>query len=221
MKKKQIIVQHPCTFARTGLEGLLSDFPLSSLVNVVSSVDTLWECRASLARFPEVQLVILSLRGEDYTPGDVLGLIVDGLQLRYPRCRVIIMADSYCIRLLEHYFYGLNNVCAIFDHAVPLVQLSSQIGRLLKGQNAEYLFENELINPLSKREQCILGSLLQGKTTIDIAHSLQLSYKTISYYKRSALNKLGIRTFHPLLINEHCGFSRTQKPELGALQPVL
>ncbi len=215
MEEKQIIVQHPCLFTRTGLEQLLTDTSFNCPTRIVASEETLWKCHANLRRFPDVDMLILSLRGDDYTPGDALNLIVDWMQIHRPQCRVVVIADAFCIRLLEHYFYGLNNVCAIFDHTAPLSQLSGQLVRMLEGKQLERQRPvSERLYPLSKREQCILGSLLQGKTTIDIAHSLQLSYKTISYYKRSALNKLGIRTFHPLLINEHNVITRVMSQEV-------
>ncbi|WP_244942321.1 helix-turn-helix domain-containing protein [Yersinia rochesterensis] len=54
---------------------------------------------------------------------------------------------------------------------------------------------------LSKRERTVLALLLQGKSNNAIADHLQLSNKTISYHKRSALGKLGIPTLQPMLMN--------------------
>lgn len=42
--------------------------------------------------------------------------------------------------------------------------------------------------------------LLQGNSNNNIATILQLSNKTVSYYKRSALSKLGIPSLQPMLI---------------------
>jgi DNA-binding NarL/FixJ family response regulator len=42
--------------------------------------------------------------------------------------------------------------------------------------------------------------LLQGNSNNHIASALQLSNKTVSYYKRNAMNKLGIPSLQPMLI---------------------
>ena len=52
---------------------------------------------------------------------------------------------------------------------------------------------------LSEKEVIILEALLAGHRACDIAEILHLREKTLSYYKRKALAKLGVRVLSKLL----------------------
>ncbi|MFL4555626.1 LuxR C-terminal-related transcriptional regulator [Yersinia kristensenii] len=198
MEDKLTIIQHPCCFTRFSLERILKKLLMNESVNIVASVSSLTDCYDNLVKFPETHLAILSLRGEDYTSGDSLSLVVDWLRIHRPNCRVIIIAEEFCVSLVRQFFSGVPQVCAVIAQNESVSQFVTQLNRV---------FSNSMIlsrKPpcvLSKRERTVLALLLQGKSNNDIADYLQLSNKTISYHKRSALGKLGIPTLQPMLMN--------------------
>ncbi|HFR4115447.1 TPA: LuxR C-terminal-related transcriptional regulator [Yersinia enterocolitica] len=198
MEDKLAIIQHPCVFTRFSLERILKKLLMSESVNIVASASSLTDCYDNLVRFPTTHLAILSLRGEDYTSGDSLSLIVDWLRIHRPDCRVIIIADEFCVYLLKQYFCGVDQVHAVLAQNAPLSQYVTQLNRVFL---SPAMLSKKRTCVLSKRERTVLALLLQGKSNNDIANDLQLSNKTVSYHKRSALGKLGIPTLQPMLMN--------------------
>ncbi|QHB32689.1 response regulator transcription factor [Yersinia canariae] len=198
MEDKLAIIQHPCSFTRFSLERILKKLLMSESVDIVASVGSLTDCYDNLVKFPATHLAILSLRGEDYTSGDSLSLVVDWLRIHRPNCRVIVIADEFCVDLLTQYFCGVEQVYAVIAQNASLSQFVTQLNRAFSSST---ILTKKRPCLLSKRERTVLALLLQGKSNNDIADHLQLSNKTISYHKRSALGKLGIPTLQPMLMN--------------------
>ena len=198
MEDKLAIIQHSCSFTRFSLERILKKLLMSESVNIVASASSLTDCYDNLVKFPATHLAILSLRGEDYTSGDSLSLVVDWLRIHRPNCRVIIIADEFCVSLLKQYFCGVDQVYTVIAQNAPLSQFVTQLNRVFSSPT---MLSKKRTCVLSKRERTVLALLLQGKSNNDIANDLQLSNKTISYHKRSALGKLGIATLQPMLMN--------------------
>ncbi|CNH41334.1 Virulence factors putative positive transcription regulator BvgA [Yersinia kristensenii] len=198
MEDKLAIVQHPCSFTRFSLERILKKLLMSESVNIVASVNSLSDCYDNLVKFPETHLAILSLRGEDYTSGDSLSLVVDWLRIHRPNCRVIIIAEEFCVSLVRQFFSGVSQVCAVIAQNESVSQFITQLNRVF---SSSMVLSGKPPCVLSKRERTVLALLLQGKSNNAIADHLQLSNKTISYHKRSALGKLGIPTLQPMLMN--------------------
>ncbi len=206
MNKRNFIIQHPCPFTRTGLEILLKRIIPEEQLGVVALADSLHTCHHELFRLERVDMVIIGLLSSDYTPGDVLSLISDRLQVYRPDCKVVVIAETDSINILGRYLNGLRNVWAVIDPTVSLEALSGQLSEVINSeQNYREQLPQLLSSPLSARELSVLRSLLQGHSVSYIADQLRLSYKTVSHYKRSAQTKLGIRTLHPLLMN---GYSK-------------
>ncbi len=198
MEEKFAIIQHPCSFTRFSLERILKKLLMSESVNVAASVSSLTDCYDNLVKFPTVNLAILNLRGEDYTSGDSLSLVVDWLRIHRPNCRVIIIADEFCVHLLKQYFFGVEQVYTVIAQNALMSQFVSQLNRVFSSPPA---LNKKRPCILSRRERTVLALLLQGKSNNDIADHLELSNKTVSYHKRSALGKLGINTLQPMLMN--------------------
>ncbi|MGE4799733.1 LuxR C-terminal-related transcriptional regulator [Yersinia hibernica] len=174
------------------------DQHIEYLTDIVASVGSLTDCYDNLVKFPAAHLAVLRLRGEDYTSGDSLSLIVDWLRIHRPNCRVIVIADEFCVDLLTQYFCGVEQVYTVIAQNAPLSQFVAQLNRVFSNSAIQ---SKKRACVLSKRERTVLALLLQGKSNNDIAVHLQLSNKTISYHKRSALGKLGIPTLQPMLMN--------------------
>ncbi|PHZ21682.1 helix-turn-helix transcriptional regulator [Yersinia massiliensis] len=198
MTRKQIIIQHPCYFTRQGLENALPPSLMDKSHDIVASVGSLNECFHHLLSFPLAHLVILSFRGKDYLSGDSLSLIVDWLLIHRQDCQVIVIADKFCVHLLTSYFFGVKQVYAVLAHNDPLNKFSFHLKQIFSAPVAAIEKQPCM---LSKRERTVLALLLQGRSSNDIAGYLKLSNKTISFHKRSALNKLGISTLQPMLMN--------------------
>lgn len=198
MEEKLAIIQHPCFYTRFTLERILKKLLMSESVKIAASISSLTDCYDNLVKFPAVHLAILNLRGEDYTSGDSLSLVVDWLRIHRPNCRVIVIVDEFCVYLLKQYFYGVEQVYAVIAQNAPLSQFVAQLNRVFSNPPA---LSKKRPCKLSKRERTVLALLLQGKSNNDIANHLALSNKTVSYHKRSALGKLGINTLQPMLMN--------------------
>ncbi|CFQ55179.1 helix-turn-helix transcriptional regulator [Yersinia aleksiciae] len=198
MEVKQVIIQHPCAYTRISIERILKKTLNNESVNIASSVSSIADCHDHLVRFPVTHLVILNLHGEDYTSGDSLSLIVDWLRIHRPSCRVIVIANDFCLNLIKHYFHGVEQVQAVIAQNAPLSHFVTLLKRVFSKPVTPYKKQSYI---LSKRERTVLALLLQGKSNNDIAVYLQLSNKTISCHKRSAMGKLGIPTLQPMFMN--------------------
>ncbi|MFA3763152.1 LuxR C-terminal-related transcriptional regulator [Yersinia sp. 2466 StPb PI] len=195
MEQKQAIIQHPCFFTRMGLEQILNNLS----VDIAFSVKSLADCHDNLRAFPSMHLAILNLQSQDPTAGSNLSNIIGRLRIYHPHCRVIVVAEAFCVHLLKGYFYKVSQVRAVIAHNVPLREFVMVISQVFSAQMTLHWKRSSL---LSRKEQVVLGMLMQGQSNNDIAVNLHLSNKTISYYKQRIVNKLGFPISQPDLINE-------------------
>lgn len=169
MEKKQVIIQHSCVFTRTSLEYMLNTASVPLSTTVVASVDSLADCDRLLRCFPDVQLIILNLQGKDASAGDCLSRVVSRLRKYYPRCRVMIITEAFCVRLLRQYFYGVSQVCAVMAHSAPLGEFMMQITSAFFLQLPSK-WERPPI--LTGQERVVLALLLRGQSNNAIAESI-------------------------------------------------
>lgn len=200
MTKKKVVLQCPCNFTRTGLEALISDTHLSGALEVVASTDDLEQGRAALNNLPVVDIMILVLSGRRYSLASLLELVGKRLPITHPSCKIVLMSQANDTDQLKRYFSGLENVWITLERSTTLAQWqeyllnTDSLKRSMPGNSRRFSAT------LSTRELLILRRLLAGEFPNKIADDLQLSYKTVSHYKRAALAKLGIRSLYPLVI---------------------
>ncbi|WP_431225043.1 LuxR C-terminal-related transcriptional regulator [Serratia sp. L9] len=109
---------------------------------------------------------------------------------------IVGLHDQYN-NVLTRYLAGLRNVCVIFDISTPLDVLLREITALIK----DHIIEKKVLPTVlfSTRESIIMQGILNGQSMNRISSHLDIDYKTVSHYKRSALGKFGIRSLQPLL----------------------
>ncbi|CNI67263.1 LuxR C-terminal-related transcriptional regulator [Yersinia pekkanenii] len=201
MEEKQVIIQHSCQFTLLSVNNILNDILVTEPTNVVIQVESLTDVYANLIRSPSTHMVILSLYCYDYRYRHIFHLIIKWLQKNRATCRVVIIADTSYLRLLEHYFYDTDLIYAMIAQAAPIHHFVERLKLVFfQLKPAKNLFYRKRYLPLSEREKMVIRLLLQGNSNNHIASTLQLSNKTVSYFKRNALNKLGIYSLHPMLI---------------------
>lgn len=186
-EKKQVIIQHPCVFTRGSLKHILTHSSKASPATVVASVATLADCDRPLQRFPDTHLIILNLQNRDATADISLSHRISHLREHYPRCRVIIIAEAFCVRLLRQYFYHVSQVCAVIARQAPLSEFITQINTAFFPRL--YPKWRQPVR-LTYQERMILTLLLRGRSNNAIADYLCLSNKTISYHKRSVMKRI-------------------------------
>jgi DNA-binding NarL/FixJ family response regulator len=192
--KKQIVLQCPCHFTLAGLEVLLSNTPSYEQLDIMTSIGDVETCEDYLNCLRVVDIVILTLRCEEYNPVSLISLI-QRLSKVHPEIRILLIMDK--MNALMNYFSGLQSVRAILDIADSMDKLQASLDAILAKKNID-MFDNNVSLLLSKRELMVLNKFLSGKPLATIASDLQLSYKTVSHHKRAALRKLGFRSLHPL-----------------------
>ena len=201
MEEKQVIIQHACQFTLASVKDILNDILNTEPINIVAQVKSLEDVYDNLMRFPSTHMVILSLCCDDYRHNHTFHLIVNWLQANRTTCRVVIIADIPYIRLLEHYFYDIDLIYAMIAKTAPVSHVVEWLRQVFyQVTPTKRFFYRKRHLSLSKREQLVMELLLQGNSNNHIASALQLSHKTVSYYKRNAMNKLGIPSLQPMLI---------------------
>ena len=113
----------------------------------------------------------------------------------------IHQAEQYALRVLKAGAAGYLNKESAPELLVEAIRKILSGGRYLTPKVSDILAEH-LIEPdseephlsLSDREFQVMCALAAGKRIVDIAAELSLSPKTVSTYRRRALDKLGLRT---------------------------
>ena len=113
----------------------------------------------------------------------------------------IHQAEQYALRVLKAGAAGYLNKESAPELLVEAIRKILSGGRYLTPKVSDILAEH-LIEPdseephlsLSDREFQVMCALAAGKRVADIATELALSPKTVSTYRRRALDKLGLRT---------------------------
>lgn len=217
MRKKKLVLQCSCHFTQVGLEALINESDLSASLELVASARDATQCGALLTDLPVVDIVILILRNNDYNLPSLLELIGERLPHRHPSSQVVLMGNLGPMKVLRRCFGSLENVW-------PITTLSAPIAVLLKHMReistADKRQAGEPRIGLSPHERLVLRKLLAGESPNQIADSMAIHYKTVSYYKRSALAKLGMSSLSPLVVNRH-NVAPTQKAIMVGLWKKL
>lgn len=200
MRKKKLVLQCSCHFTRMGLEALINESELSASVELVASTRDATPCESLLAELPVVDIVVLILRNNDYNLASLLELIGERLPHWHPSSQVVLMGNLSSMNVLKRCFSGLENVWSITASSAPLAALLKHLQEIAA---AEKMKVKDPRAGLSQYERLVLRKLLGGESLNQIAGGLAIHYKTVSYYKRSALAKLGMSSLSPLVLNRH------------------
>lgn len=200
MRKKKLVLQCSCHFTQMGLAALINESDLSASLELVASAGDATQCESLLTDLPVVDIVILILRNSDYNLASLLELIGERLPHRHPSSRVVLMGTPGSLNVLKRCFSGLENVWSITDSSVPSAVLLKNLQEIAATNKGK---ARDPRGGLSRHERLVLRKLLGGESPNQIANSMAIHYKTVSYYKRSALAKLGMSSLSPLVVNRH------------------
>ncbi|WP_114196290.1 response regulator transcription factor [Edaphovirga cremea] len=203
MAKKRIAIQCPCLYTRTGIEEILLDTQFSEKCKIVASISHLDQYANRLIRLPAVDIIIVTLSSTIADPASTLSLFGEFLPMVHPDARILLIADVMSTGVMARYLSDLNSIGCVLDTSEPLGMLEKQLVDVIDTFTDAYRPGKVTASPLSLRETTVLRRLLDGEQMMSIAKDLQLSPKTVSNYKRSALIKLSIRSLQPLIINKH------------------
>ncbi|MBL5829833.1 helix-turn-helix domain-containing protein [Serratia fonticola] len=203
MISKKVILQSPCIFTQRGLEVIINETSLSKFFEIVGSTKKISQCETLLNHLPTVDVVILALGNGEYSLASLLRLVGDYLPHRHPSCKVVLMGEIARMNMLKRYFNGLINTVITLDSSTSLEELQKKLQNIVFPYPDEREKSALASGALSSRELFVLLKMLDGETPNQIANRLQLNYKTVSHYKRTALVKLGIRSLCPLVVFNH------------------
>lgn len=200
MRKKKLVLQCSCHFTRMGLEALINESDLSASLELVASARDATQCESLLTDLPVVDIVILILRNSDYNLASLLELIGERLPHRHPSSQVVLMGNLGSLNVLKRCFSGLENVWSITASSAPSATLLKNLQEIAADDKGK---ARDPRAGLSRHERLVLRKLLGGESPNQIANGLAIHYKMVSYYKRSALTKLGMSSLSPLVVNRH------------------
>ena len=127
------------------------------------------------------------------------------LKRSHPELPILILSvhdpEQYAVRLIKAGASGYLNKESAPEQLVAAIRKIAKGGRYLTAETGELLADH-LAEPhseqphltLSDREFQVMAALASGKRIKNIATDLSLSPKTISTYRRRALEKLGLET---------------------------
>ncbi|MFC0226939.1 LuxR C-terminal-related transcriptional regulator [Serratia aquatilis] len=190
---EKIVILSDCIFTRSGLETLLRPEAY------IFSTSSFKQCKSYLIQQQDgdIDLIVLSIR---YGGIDALVQLASLLRCYHPSCKVLLDPGSASIPMLCFYLDCLNAKTGLIDLTLPLPKLKWFITRVICGQVVLSTRDLLGLKRLTVRERTVLLGLMKELCADDIARTLMLSIKTISYYKRSGLCKLGARNFQDLLL---------------------
>lgn len=200
MERRKILLQCPCTFTRIGIMDLLNGNNAAEKSKSIVSVSSLAQAESMLTSSMNYDVVILTLNGLYYNAAEFLEILSCRIPRNHPASKVVIFSDDKCIDSIRHYLQGLESISTILDTNESIEKIQSELAKLDWHDRVTHRSATQFTCVLSTRELTILKKLLYGKSIMQVAKELALNYKTVSFYKRSAMNKLGIRTLQPLLI---------------------
>lgn len=195
MIRLMIADDHP--IVRKGLRRIVEDAPGLEVVGEVGSGVELLE---RLPRLPaDIVLLDVSMPGLRFLE------VLQRLRAEHPTVAVLVLSvhpeDQYAVRALRAGASGYLTK----DHSPE--ELTEAIRRVYRGNKyvsavlAERLaadlaggsrnIRHELLSDREYEVLCLLGS---GRTVKEIAHSLELSPKTVSTYRTRVLEKMGATT---------------------------
>lgn len=187
MSKKRVMLQCPCFLSRIGIEALFSR--QHSFFELVVSEPSLTQYEDLLS----CDVIMLNLDDYEYNLFLLLKLIVADIPHSHPK---IIIAEAPQVAVINKVLGGLRGIYTVVDRSSSLEIFREQIIAALQGclQTAKVNIRKVDVTALSPQEILILYRILNGDEMMKIAKDLLINYKMVSYYKRSALSKLGMRS---------------------------
>ncbi len=195
------MLQCSCEFTRLGLETVLNSACDESDNNAVFSISSLKQAEDKLISQRGLGVIILELSYLNYNVLALLEVMNRHIPRHHPNSKVLIFTDAKCNDAVKRYLAGMENVSRVLSINDSIEKIKSEFSRINQPDQIEHTSVVKKTNVLSSREMNILQSLLKGKSVEQLACELTLNHKTISSHKRSAMRKLGIHSFPPLLIS--------------------
>ncbi len=147
------------------------------------------ECRDALGKV-NCALLIVDLDG--HSPAEVRSLV--GLRMEHPQTPVIVLVDHGNIPVAVEAIKGGASNC--LEKPIDVRQLTSAIDELLDRADPRTDQSNP---PLTPTEITVLGHILEGKTSRQIARVLCRSPRTIEVHRSHIMHKLGVSTMVDLI----------------------
>ncbi len=134
---------------------------------------------------------------------------ISGIQLankiiqKYPEANILVMADTDSDAVLNEFLdSGATGLLLKSSHRIELVDAAQKVAkgenflgkRFSKRMTREYLRLARIKKSkkhLTKREKEVLNLLVDGLTSIEIAHQLFISPRTVDKHRTNLLKKLG------------------------------
>ncbi|WP_024912120.1 helix-turn-helix transcriptional regulator [Chania multitudinisentens] len=199
MNQKKIVLQCACHFTRIGLATLINNVFASEKNAFIDN--TLKHSESDINKPLPGDIVIVGLSHDDYNPVSLLNLICEEISRISPSSKILFLAEKRYIKMLQRYLGSFKNIWAFLDISLPIEQLQHQLFSASLFNVGIYEREQLTTTALTQRELTVLHRLLNGQPAIQVANDLNISEKTVSCHKRSALAKLDIRSLQPLLMN--------------------
>lgn len=197
-----IFLRHTCSYTREGIKSLLAEFGGIPPINIIAEEKQLQPSLCRLVYNQKVDVFILGLQSNINNASELLNFLIKTLPSFFPKAKVIIMTQLNSLGKLKGYLLGLNNVSAVLDNGITLQEMRLCLTEILTlPKNVQPRPFQSSVIPLTHRELSVLGFLLKGKSTDEVAYKLRIHCKTVSSHKQSALHKLGIHSLHGLLMS--------------------
>lgn len=198
-----LVDDHPVV--RDGLSYLLAEQPDFEVVgeaeDAAAALEVLEHAR------PQVVVLDLTLKGQDVLP------LVPELRRRWPQLRILVLSmheeSLYADRLLAlgaHGYVMKQEPPAEFLRALRRVSagelhVSAAMGERLvaRARRAPQRPAGAIREPLTEREQQVLGLVARGMGTQEISRELAMSPKTVDSHRRNIREKLGLRNARELV----------------------
>ncbi|MGD2135909.1 MAG: response regulator transcription factor [Gemmatimonadales bacterium] len=186
-------------------EGFLRIVEEAADMHVVGEAATGEELLAQLREHEaDVVLLDISMPGPDFVD------VMTTTRERWPNLKILVVSahpeEQYAIRSLEAGAAGYLTKERSPEDLVTAIRRVYRGGRYVTPSLAEHLasrfgpeYRGAPHEGLSERERRVVGLLAAGKSVKEIAATLALSPKTVSTYRRRALDRLGLETTADLI----------------------
>lgn len=198
----QLVVADDHPVVREGLVRVLEDAKDIHVAGIASSGDEL------LDLLPDVQASVVLL--DISMPGPPFLELLEAIRRRWPPIHVLVVSahpeSQYAVRALRAGARGYVTKDRSPDELANAIRQVHRGGRYVSSKLAEELASR--LDPeyheipherLSDRELRTVAMLAAGRTIKEIAGSLSISPKTVSTYRRRALDKLDLDTTADLI----------------------
>jgi DNA-binding NarL/FixJ family response regulator len=161
---------------------------------------------------PRGAIYVVDAHAARQATGALLGNILD----RYPTARILVVGDNLkeadCFALLRQGAKGILTYAEAREQLpralpqvatggiwVPRPVLSRFVDSILSGTQGRRL-RVDSPNELSRREQEVLGSLLENMANKEVADRLHISERTVKFHVSNLLAKFGVRRRADLIL---------------------